>query len=627
RLNSGTLTPTPPVTATFVGTIEEQRAAAGEANTLLLSAGDSVGASLFTSFSQNDEPTIDLLNAMDVEASAVGNHEFDQGWPDLRDRIAPGVEFPYLGANVYLAGTSTPAMPAYTVVQKSGLRVGIVGAVTGELPSLVSPAGLVELTIGDPVAAVNTTIAALKDGDEGNGEADVIIAAYHEGAGTGSATSTLAQEVAASEMFSSIVNVTDPRAQIIVNAHTHQLYAWDGPLPGGGTRPIIQAASYASNVGRVQLALDATTGATCSSASAVLGMTSTPVDTLVAQFPRVAQASQIVAEATAQAEIVGRRVIGTATAPVTRALNPPDASGRISDDRARESSLGNLVAEMFATQLGAGDPTFIGMQNPGGTRDDLNLGEINYAEAANALPFANTLMTAELTGAQVKTVLEQQWQVTALGAPLPTGRKYLQLGLSPNVSYTYDESLPWGSRITSLLIAGQPIDPAATYTVGSGSFLIAGGDNFHELKNGANKRDTGRADLEAWVEFIEDRGTITPSYAMRGVSVHETPSVLRISKTYSFSVGVPQGLLAPDTLDLKTNGVLNTSLAVSLRAKQKKSGKWLTFNLGTFPVVTGSASPVSFTVPASVRTGSARLILKAAPSDTTVTIPVTISAK
>ncbi|MBK8460931.1 MAG: hypothetical protein IPL43_12695 [Micropruina sp.] len=114
------------------------------------------------------------------------------------------------------------------------------------------------------------------------------------------------------------------------------------------------------------------------------------------------------------------------------------------------------------------------------------------------------------------------------------------------------------------------------------------------------------------MEFIEDRGTITLSYAMRGVSVHETPSDLRISKTYSFSVGVPQGLPAP-TPDLKTNGVLNTSLAVSLRAKQKKSGKWPTFNLGTFPVVAGFASPVSFTVPASVRTGSARLILGRRP--------------
>lgn len=68
-----------PNTVQFVGTIEEQRAAAGEANSLVLSAGDSVGASLFASFAQNDEPTIDVLNALAVDASAVGNHEFDQG--------------------------------------------------------------------------------------------------------------------------------------------------------------------------------------------------------------------------------------------------------------------------------------------------------------------------------------------------------------------------------------------------------------------------------------------------------------------------------------------------------------------------------------------------------------------
>ena len=136
--NTGSPTTDPPQTVMFAGTIEEQRAAAGEANTLLLSAGDSVGATLFPSMAANDEPTIDVLNALDVAASAAGNHEYDQGWPDFRDRIAPGVEFPYLAANVLLKGTTTPALPAYTIINKVGLRIGVVGVSLG--PEFDAPA-------------------------------------------------------------------------------------------------------------------------------------------------------------------------------------------------------------------------------------------------------------------------------------------------------------------------------------------------------------------------------------------------------------------------------------------------------------------------------------------------------
>ena len=104
----------PPDTDTvrFAGTIEEQRALAAAAGgySVLLAAGDSIGASLFNSASANDQPTLDVLNALELDGSAVGNHEFDKGWPDLRDRVVPAADFPYLGANVYFEGTEDPAL-------------------------------------------------------------------------------------------------------------------------------------------------------------------------------------------------------------------------------------------------------------------------------------------------------------------------------------------------------------------------------------------------------------------------------------------------------------------------------------------------------------------------------------
>ena len=135
----------------------------------------------------------------------------------------------------------------------------------------------------------------------------------------------------------------------------------------------------------------------------------------------------------------------------------------------------------------------IGVVNPGGLRDELFYkqtgvegdGVITYAEANNILPFVNNLWTTTLTGAQFKTMLEQQWQRDASGA-IPT-RSYLQLGLSDNVTYTYDDTLPEGSRITSITINGAPYDPAASYRIGTFSFLITGGDNFRIFTQGTER--------------------------------------------------------------------------------------------------------------------------------------------
>ena len=144
--------------------VVEARKANGADKVLLLSDGDNVGGSTFESGSLNDEPTIAMLNAAGVEANAVGNHEFDKGWKDLAERIMPHTESPYLGANVYEKGTKKVASPlkASTVIVKDGVRIGIVGAVTHDLPSLVSPAGISNLTIGDPVKAVNAEAKRLK---------------------------------------------------------------------------------------------------------------------------------------------------------------------------------------------------------------------------------------------------------------------------------------------------------------------------------------------------------------------------------------------------------------------------------------------------------------------------------
>ena len=167
--------------------VEAARTANGDDGVLLISSGDNIGGSTFVSMSQDDVPTLDVLKAIEVDSVTVGNHEFDKGWSDLKDRVIPQMDgMAFLGANVYTAGTTTvaPGLKASTIVQKGGLDIAIVGAVTGDLATLVSPDGISALTIGDPVAAVNREVAALK----ANPDVDVIIASFHEGAPDGNQT-------------------------------------------------------------------------------------------------------------------------------------------------------------------------------------------------------------------------------------------------------------------------------------------------------------------------------------------------------------------------------------------------------------------------------------------------------
>ena len=154
-------------TVKWAGTVKKVQYDTGvaPANSLIVGAGDLIGASVFASASANDQPTIEVMNEIELDASAVGNHEFDKGWADLRDRVigpaaTPNAQWDYLGANVYQKGTTTPVLPEYFPQTIDGVRVAVIGAVTQETPSLVSPGGITDLDFGDPIAAVNRVAAS-----------------------------------------------------------------------------------------------------------------------------------------------------------------------------------------------------------------------------------------------------------------------------------------------------------------------------------------------------------------------------------------------------------------------------------------------------------------------------------
>ncbi|QJU54967.1 hypothetical protein HL652_15970 [Herbiconiux sp. SALV-R1] len=609
-------------TVKFAGTIEKLREQYGEENSLFVSSGDNVGASLFASSVSNDQPTIDVLNALDLATSAVGNHEFDQGYADLTDRIigadgSRNAQWDYLGANVYEKGTTTPALDEYSIQEVQGLRIGVIGAITQETPTLVSPGGIADLDFGDPVEAVNRVAAQLTDGDESNGEADVIVASYHEGASAGTPDgASLEDELELDNAFTDIVTKTDAAVDVIFTGHTHKQYAWDGPVPGeaGKTRPVVQTGSYGENIGNVVLTVDPTTKAVSSYTAANVARTGDDDAALVAAYPRVAEVKTITDAALAEAAVIGNQPKGSVTADITTAFAGGSYvdgvyTGGSRDDRASESTLGNLVADSLVSSLGSperGGAT-IGVVNPGGLRAELLKGDdgvITYAEANAVLPFVNNLWTTTLTGAQFKTVLEQQWQTNPDGT-IPS-RPFLKLGLSDNVEYTYDGAAAQGEHVTGIWIDGAPIDPAASYRIGSFNFLLQGGDNFREFANGTDTRDSGLIDRDAWIAYLEANPNLTPDFARHAAEVTGVTGEAVIGADVSATVS---------NLDLTSLGSpKNTSLEISWE------GSAATFEPAA---VTDGSATLTVEVPADAHVAS-ELVVTAQPSGTVVRIPVRV---
>nr|WP_154924261.1 choice-of-anchor I family protein [Microbacterium testaceum] len=482
--------------AVLAGAVEKYREL--NPNTLFVSAGDNIGASAFESFIDQDNPTIDALKAATLDVSAVGNHEFDRGFADLTDRVIPrygdnaGDRSDFaLGANVYLKGTKTPALKPYTIKDVGGTKIAFVGTVTRQTAGMVDPSKITEIEFGDQVEAANREAKNARAAG-----ADIVVLLAHEGS-EGTDCAKIATE---SGDYGDLVRGVSGDVNAIVSAHTHQKYACTI-----GGRPVIQAGQYGTNLGTLDIDLDAAGDL----ASITPGVR--PLLDATSQYVAYPQAAtaKIVADAKAVADVKGQVEVGTITADITRARN---ASG--DEDRGAYSTLGNTVADVYLWAT-TENPSFngqdaqIAFMNPGGLRADLlygsDNGSVSYREAANVQPFGNTLVTLSLTGAQLKSVLEEQWQ------PSTASRPVLALGVSKGFTFAYDPNAAAGARISSIALNGVAVDPAASYRVVTNSFLAAGGDNFTTFAQGTAKADSGQIDLQATVDFFAAKGTVAPS--------------------------------------------------------------------------------------------------------------------
>ncbi|RBP68189.1 2',3'-cyclic-nucleotide 2'-phosphodiesterase (5'-nucleotidase family) [Brevibacterium sanguinis] len=503
--------------------VEEQRAdflaEEGAAGTALLSTGDNIGASTYVSSSQQDTPTLDVLNALGLQASAVGNHEFDRGLDDLTGRVQAHADFDHLGANVYEKGTEdvVDGLDDYTVVDVGGVDVAVIGVVTKDTSSLVSPAGIADIEFGDPTDAVNRVAAEIESlpADE---RPDMTVVEAHLGA---SSTDSLEAALASNREFNRLVTEADPSIDVLFTGHTHLPYAFEAPVPGdpSRTRPVLEAGSYGSVVGRVELVAEAD-GTWTAESSELLSTKDKSYES-----PVVAEVARIVAAADELAKVPGSVVAGTITEDITRAWvrdengDPVLEDGRPLDDRGAESTLGNLVAD--ALRAGVEDsqlePADFGITNPGGLRTDLLCEdiynderecEVTAAELSEVLPFANDHGVVTMKGADVIGLFEEQWQ------PAGASRPFLHLGVSKELDVVVDSTAPAGRRVRSVQVNGEEIDPEQDYRVATLSFLAGGGDNFSSFAEGEFEL-SGLTDFETWVDHFNDSSPVAPDTSER----------------------------------------------------------------------------------------------------------------
>jgi len=462
----------------LVQLVHERRTALGADNTAVVGAGDDVSPHALGPVSQWRVATT-VLNEVDPAADAIGNHEFDFGYDAVSD-IQNDSEFPWLATNVVENGTDDPFQNtnSYEIVERNGVRIGFIGlidegATYGKTNIDFAAKGLTVRNISEagPEAA-----ARLKEEEN----VDVVVALAHTGVPD-------AKEVARAD---------DGNIDAILVGDDEIYYP---PEETSGT-VISEGEARAQYLGELNLTVD--TGAN-------------DVTEWDGRLINVSE-SGVEKNATASEIINGYRANVSLDSSVTYSEVALDA--RFSTNYHHESNYGNLVADAMRERADAD----VAITNAGGIRSNevYGPGNITGGDVFNTLPFGNTLVTVELTGAELEEALESQ--VITVGPD-----NSFDAEISQQVSGV---SFKWNGasgEITDLRVGGEPVDEDATYTVAVNSYIAAGGSGY-PLENATRVSETDALLAEVVIDYLEDRDTVAPEVEGRSVRVTESVGSQRV---------------------------------------------------------------------------------------------------
>ncbi len=427
-------------------------------NVLLLDSGDILMGTAMSSVFRG-EPDILAMNLIGYDAMAAGNHEFDYGVEHFR-RLVRLAKFPIISTS--LRGRAQELTPLFVIKQVAGLRVLIFSALDEEWADIIHPNISDALEYFDPIGSAQGLVRGL------GRNVDLIIALTHM---SNSQDLALARAV--------------PQIHAIIGGHTD---GFDGLLTAAGGRPVfaldnpptvyVKTHRLGATVGRLDLVVQ-------DGKVRRVSVQNLPVTNALAPDPAVAALVKQYEDRMAArfAEVIGRAAVFL--------------DGERGTARSRETNLGNLISDAvreFAR-------TEVAIINGGNIRGSINEGPITLGDAFRVLAFDNTIVTFQLTGAQIRQALENGVSMVEQGA----GRFPQVSGMS----YTYERGRPAGGRVVELRIGGQPVDPARSYSVATNDFLADGGDGYSVFKLGVQRRDTQMDLRDLFIEAIRRAGVVS----------------------------------------------------------------------------------------------------------------------
>ncbi len=439
----------------------------GSPSVIEMAAGDSVGATPPISAFFGDTPTIEVMNMMGIDIDGLGNHNFDRGQDYLRHTLIPLADYPFVSSNIVDDNGNTPPewSPSHLFTFPHGVKLGIVGYSNDDLPTLINPAGLVPFHVENSTDHVNASAAALA------AQTDAVVAIGHLGATAGTLTSPTGPLV---DLADNVNNV-----DAVIGDHTD--FQVNTTRPNGVL--VTENRSKGIRFTRVRL---------------VIGPGDEGVVYKTADFhkpwnigvtPDAAIQARLDELTAALTPILGTQ-IGSSTKYIPRADQCGNGVGRTC-----ESLVGNVVTDSMRDKY-----TPIGVQfaitNSGGLRADLTCpttdvtGDfcgpytpppfpITRGQVLGVLPFGNIVVTLDVNGAELKTMLENG--VSRM--PAVDGRFPQVSGLC----FTYDIAAAAGSRVTGAVLAdasgnctATPVDltAATNYKIAENDFMAAGGDGY-----------------------------------------------------------------------------------------------------------------------------------------------------
>jgi 2',3'-cyclic-nucleotide 2'-phosphodiesterase/3'-nucleotidase/5'-nucleotidase len=440
--------------AAYVATAIRRAQAECGANcvTVLIDGGDMFQGTAASNLAFG-RPVTKFYNALNFAAGALGNHDFDWGQDTLRARMKD-LHHAVLGANVTdVNGRPVPWVRADTIVERGGVRIGIIGVASELTPRVTMASNVANLRFAPPASVINARAKALRDRG-----ATVVIVTAHDG---GFCDTRGAAPACNGEVFSVAQGITE-KVDALVSGHTHSMLNTE--VNG---IPVVQARSSGRAIAVLDLPLgpDGTVSGRARGAVRDVGS-----DTLAAD-PEVAA---LVREATASLAARVNQHVAELPAPMLR--------------RGEEYALGHLIAD---AQRAAGRADFAVMNN-GGIRADLQAGAVTYSALFEVQPFGNVLYRVTASGAALRAYFEKMYN----------GQRAPRVHVS-GITLTWDNTKPAGQRLVDARLPnGQPLDDARDYTLVLSDFMLTGGDGLGLGDAAKRTEPLNVQDLDALVSYV-----------------------------------------------------------------------------------------------------------------------------